>query len=93
MRVLFFLTLSNSIDRVHKDAETSCSISLNVLYSRVFKLSGTYARGKCVISPAGLAHCRKRTASELVVCSDINKPGRIIVPDRVQPRKIFSHII
>lgn len=83
----------SELKRFYTEAATSCSISCSILYSRVFKLSETAARGKCSMSLAGFAHCRKRTASVLVVCSDMSNPGIIIVPERVQPRNIFSQMI
>lgn len=64
-----------------------------MLYSRVLNSRDTGARGKCTVSPCGLAHCRKSTANAPVVLLDINKPGIIIVPDNVHPKKIFSQTI
>jgi hypothetical protein len=42
-------------------------------------------------SVSGFAHRRSKAAKDDGVCCDMSNPGTITVPDRVQPRKIFSH--
>jgi hypothetical protein len=52
--------------------------------------SGTAALG-LLKSASGFAQRRSRAARDDGVCCDMSSPGTITVPDRVQPRKIFSH--